>query len=139
MSGSTRGNAPSTEQLRYARILGYGMAAGLIVLAGGFAVYVTGLLPAQIPFDALPRLWTLPVDEFLHASGMPSGWDWLALLAKGDVLAVVGIAVLAAVSLPCLLVLVPVYAGRRDTAYLAMALLLAGLLVLAASGVFGSH
>jgi hypothetical protein len=55
------------------------------------------------------------------------------------VLTVGGIALLAGVSLPCLLVLAPAYAGRRDTGYLAITLMLAGLLVLAASGALVSH
>ena len=135
---SARAKGPSPEQQRYARILDCGMKAGLAVLIGGFAVYVSGALPAQVPFEALPRLWALPVEDFLRESGMASGWGWLAMLARGDVLALVGIALLAGVSLPCLILLAPVYARQGDRAYLAITLLLVGVLLLAASGIFGS-
>ena len=83
--------------------------------------------------------WGLPVDDYLRESGTPSGWAWLPLLARGDMLVIAAIALLAGVSLPCLLVLTPVYFGRRDIAYLLITLALAAVLVLAASGVFGSH
>jgi hypothetical protein len=134
-----RSNGPSPEQLRYARILDYGMKAGLVLLIVSFGVYVGGVLPAQLPFESLPRLWTLPVGEYLRESGMPAGWGWLALLDRGDGLALTGIALLAGISVPCLLLLLPVYAGRRDWPYFTITLLLAGVLVLAASGVFVSH
>lgn len=141
MSGADpgRSNGPSPEQLRYARILDYGMKAGLVLLIVSFGAYVGNALPVQIPFEALPRLWALPVADYLRESGMPAGWGWLPLLYKGDVLALTGIALLAGISVPCLLLLLPVYAGRRDWPYFTITLLLAGVLALAASGVFVSH
>ena len=86
-----------------------------------------------------PRLWALPLNEYLGASGMPVGWAWLAQLGKGDILALAGIALLAGVSIPCLMALSMAYAGRGERAYCAIALLLAGVLVLAASGVLTAH
>jgi hypothetical protein len=135
----SRGSGPSPEQLRYARLLDIAMKAGLAVLVATFVVYVGGALPAQVPFEALPRLWTLPVGDYLAASGMPTGWDWMAMLHRGDVLALTGIALLAGLSVPCLCVLIPTYAARGDWAYFYVTLALVGVLVLAASGVFGSH
>ena len=141
MSGtdSSRGSGPSTEQLRYARMLDFGMRAGLAVLIASFAAYVGGALPAQVPFETLARLWILPVDDYLRESGMPTGWAWLAMLNRGDVLSLTGIALLAGVSVPCLAVLIPTYAGRRDWAFLGITVALIGVLVLAASGVLGAH
>ncbi len=133
---SCRENA-SPEQLRYARVLDWGMKAGLLVLAAGFLAYVLGLLPAQVPLADLPRLWVLPVADFLRESGMTGGWSWIARLGTGDALSLAGIALLASVSVPCLLALLPDFARRGDRAYLAIALLLVGVLVLAASGVLG--
>jgi len=106
-------------------------------LIAGFAAYAGEMLPLQVPFDALPRLWSLPVGDFLRESGMPAGWGWLTMLGKGDVLALAGIALLASVSPLCLLLLLPAYAQRRDGAYLAFTLALVGVLVLAASGILG--
>lgn len=133
------GNGPSPEQLRYARILDCGMKTGLALLIVSFGAYISGALPAELPFDALPRLWALPVEDFLRESGMPTGWNWLAMLDRGDVLALAGIVLLAGVSVPCLALLVPVYAGRGDWAYFAITLALVVVLVFAASGAFVSH
>lgn len=131
--------APSPEQLRYARLLDYGMKAGLAVLVLGFLLYATGALPALVPFDALPRLWTLPVDAYVRESGMVTGWNWVFLLDRGDIAATLGVALLAGVSLPCLAMLVPAYARNRDWLYLAITLTLVGVLVISGSGVLVSH
>lgn len=137
MSGTNPRQNPraSPEQLRYARVLDYGMKAGLAVLIAGFLAYVSGIVPAQVPFEELPRLWVLRVPDYLRETGMTSGWGWLVMPATGDGLALIGIALLAGVSAPCLLVLIPVFAGRRDWVYLSITLLQIGVLVLAASGV----
>lgn len=133
------GGGPAPEQLLYARILDYGMKAGLAVLVAGFAAYLGGALPAQVPLEDLPRLWALPVGNYLHESGMATGWSWVAMLGRGDLLALAGIVLLAGISVPCLLLLVPVYAEAGDRAYLVVTVLLIGVLVLAASGVFVAH
>lgn len=137
MSGTNPRQNPraSPEQLRYARVLDYGMKAGLAVLIAGFLAYVSGIVPAQVPLEELPRLWVLRVPDYLRETGMTSGWGWLAMVGAGDVLALIGIALLAGISAPCLLVLIPVFARRRDWVYLSITLLQIGVLVLAASGV----
>jgi FtsH-binding integral membrane protein len=58
---------------------------------------------------------------------------------KGDLLALTGIALLAGVSIPCLLLLVPAYARQGDRVHLAITLATAVVLVLAAAGVFIPH
>jgi hypothetical protein len=131
--------APSPEQLLYARVLDYGMKAGLAMLIAGFAAYVGGLVSAQVPLEELSRLWVLPVEDYLRESGMAAGWRWLALPDRGEVLALLGIVFLSGVSVPCLMALVPAYAARREWTYLVIAVLLIGVLVLAASGVLVAH
>ncbi len=91
--------SPSPEQLRYALLLDWGMKLALAALVAGFAAYVSGLLPALIPLEALPRLWTLPVADYVRESGMATGWGWLALPGKGDVVMTAGIAMLAGISI----------------------------------------
>lgn len=132
-------SAPSPEQLRYARVLDYGMKIGLIALIAGFLAYVAGIAPARVPLEELPRFWGLPVLDYLRETGVTGGWGWLAAPGSGDALAFAGIAVLAGASLPCLLALVPLYAARKDWTYLVITLLLSGVLTLAASGVLVSH
>ena len=130
---------PSSEQLLYARVLDYGVKAGLALLVIGFAVYVAGALPLQVPLEDLPRLWALPVGEYLRESGAAVHWYSAGALQRGDVLALAGIVFLAGVSVPCLLLIGWAYAARRDWSYLAITAALAGVLVLAASGALVLH
>lgn len=125
----------SPEQLRYARVLDAGMKAGLLLLALGFVAYVAGVAPIQVPFEDLPRLWELEAADYLRATGMPDGWGWVRMLDRGDVLPLIGMAVLCSLTLACFLVLLPAYAARRDWAYVLIVALEIGVLVLAASGV----
>lgn len=125
----------SPEQLRYARVLDAGMKSGLGVLVLSFLAYVSGLVPAHVPLAQMPGLWTLAAPEYLRATGMPQGWGWIGMLGSGDMLPLIGIAILSGISLVCFIVLLPVYAARRDWVYLAIAVLEIAVLMLAASGV----
>ena len=136
--------AQSTEQLRYATLLALCTRIGLLVLLLSFAAYVTGVLEPMVPLQRLPELWSQPVGSYLAQTQMPTGWGWLALVlpsqARGDVVGLLGIAVLAGCSVPCLLALVPHYWRRGDKAFAALCLAEAAVVVLAASGlVSGGH
>lgn len=125
--------------MRYARALDLGVRAGLAVLIASFFAYVTGMVPPHLAFDDLPRLWALPAGELLRQTGTEPGWGWLALLGKGDMLALSGVVLLAGISIACLALLLPAYARRRDWPYLAITTCLVGVLALAASGVIVPH
>ena len=131
--------ALSPEQLLYARVLDYGMKAGLAMLIAGFAAYVGGAVSTQVPLEELSRFWALPVEDYLRESGMTAGWRWLALPDRGEVLALLGIVFLSGISVPCLMAVIPTYAARREWAYLVITILLIGILALAASGVLVAH
>jgi len=125
----------SAEQLRYAKVLDAGMRFGLGVLVVGFIAYLAGLVPAHVPPEQMPGLWTLAAPDYLRAAGMPEGWGWLQMLDCGDVLPLVGIAILSGVSGLCFLALLPLYLANRDPIYFAIAALEVAVLTLAASGV----
>lgn len=130
----------STEQLRYATLLDWGTRIGLVVLVLSFAAYVTGLLEAQVPLQRLPELWSQPVGTYLAKTQMPTGWGWLALVFKGDVVGLLGIVILAGCSVLCLLALVPLYLKRGDKAYVLLCLAEVAVVVVAASGLIsGGH
>lgn len=126
-------------QLVYARWLSIGTALGLAMLAAGFMVYVTGLSPPHVPLAQLPRLWGLPLEQFLSAARAPAGWGWLELSGHGDYLNFFGIALLGSISVLCYLRVVPLLA-TRERAYALIAVLEIAVLIAAASGlVAGGH
>ncbi len=128
------------EQLSYARWLTWGTRVGLLVLSVSFAAYVLGWLPARVPPERLPLLWGLPVDAYLQQSGAPTGWSWVAQLARGDVAAITGIVILAGCSVPALLALVPALLRRGDKALAWLCLAEVAVVVLAATGwLTGGH
>ena len=128
------------EAARYALLLDWGTRLGLVVLVLGFAAYVFGFVTPLVSLEQLPQLWNKPVAVYLSSTGTPTGWGWLALAGKGDMLNLVGIASLAGCSLPPLLGLIPLYLKRRDYAYAAICAVIVLVLVLAASGILsGGH
>jgi hypothetical protein len=128
------------EQRRYATWLDWSTRLGLLVLLASFAAYVLGLAEAHVPVARLPELWIHPVGRFLELSNSPTGWGWLALVGRGDIAGLLGIAILAGSSVLCLLALVPIYLARGDKAFVAVCLAEVAVVVLAASGwLAGGH
>ena len=142
MNTSTSENTQlqKAEAARYALLLDWGTRVGLVVLILGFAAYVLGFITPLVSLDQLPQLWNQPVAVYLKKTGTPTGWGWLALAGKGDMLNLVGIAILAGCSVPPLLGLIPLYLKRHDYAYAGICAVIMLVLVLAASGILsGGH
>ena len=95
------------EQHLYARWLDIGTRIAFVMLLLGFCAYVLELLDPLVPHQELTRLWLLPVDRYVAATGAPTGWGWLALLGKGDYLNFIGIAALATITIVCYARIVP--------------------------------
>ncbi len=127
----------SEEHLRYALLLDRGTRIGLAVLVVTFAIYVLDVLQHHVPVQRLPQLWGLSVERYLEATHSPTGWGWLWLLHRGDILGMVGIVILAGCSVVCLLALVPLYRRRGDKAFVALCLAEVAVVLLAASGLIG--
>ena len=126
--------------LRYAQWLEAGsiLAFGLIVVE--FLAYASGTLTPYVPLAELPRLWSLPLREYLVAAQVPSGWGWIALAEKGDYVNFIGIAVLAAVPIACYLRILRHYLRQHDRIYAAIAVGQVLVLLAAASGFIpGAH
>lgn len=119
----------------YARWLEWGVRAGVVVLLVGFIAYISGLLPAHVPLEQLPQFWHLPASTYLEKTATPTGWGWLALAYKGDLSGLLGISILLGCSLLPLMRLLVLYIQRRDRVYAGITLAIAGVMVLAASGV----
>lgn len=129
------------EQLSYAKLLDIGMKFGLLMLVITFIIYLSGILPAYIPLNDLPKYWGMPVKEYLKATGIHPGWTWVHLLGKGDFLNFVGIGFLAGITTLCYVRILPILFRKKDTVYGMIAIIEVLVLVLAASGILkgGGH
>ena len=127
----------SPEQLLYARLLDWGARLGFVLLVAGFAAYVLGWADALVPLEQLPQLWNQSADVFRQRTGMPAGWDWLALVHKADVANLVGIALLAGCSLPPLLAAMAHYLTQRARVHALLCAGVVAVVLLAASGLLG--
>jgi len=119
----------------YARWLDVGVRLALAALVLGFGLYVFGVLEALVPPQELLRFWHLPAEHYVAATGAPTGWRWLAMLAKGDYLNFVGIALLAGITLACYARIIPPLAARGERLQAALAAAQLLVLVAALSGV----
>ncbi len=118
----------------YARWLDAATRIGFVVSLVAFLLYVSGALEPQVPLQRLAELSRLPVARFLEATGEPTGWHWLTLIARADYLNLAAVTLFAFVTLVCYLrILAPLLrAGERLQAAIAAAQVI--VLLLAASG-----
>ena len=129
-----------TARRRYARWLRWGTRASLAILVLSFGAYATGLVAPHVPIENLPQLWVLPSGEFLLRSATTPGWGWVSLVHRADLLNLVGIALLASCSLPCLAAVIPIFRARGQHALAAVCAVEIAVLLLAASGLLaGGH
>ena len=125
-------------QERYATWLAWGTRTGFVLLVVIFIGYTTGAVPAHVPVGSLPSLWGLPASEFLARTDISPGWGWLDLAHHGDMMNLVGIAVLASCSVPCLAAVAPLFHARGDRLHAWICVLEIAVILLAASGVLAS-
>ncbi|MBF0459239.1 MAG: hypothetical protein HQK99_15215 [Nitrospirae bacterium] len=141
MENKEKKEVATEEQLRYAGLLSIGMKIGMAMLLISFAIYAIGILPPFVPVEDLPSLWSMPVHDYLHKTGIHQGWSWLYMLNKGDFLNFVGIAFLGGVTVLCFFAIIPILIRKKDYVYALIAALEVTVLVLAASGLLktGGH
>ena len=126
------------EQVKYADLLFWGSWAALAIMFITYFLYVTGIVEPYIPLNEIPQYWSVPVDDYVHHAKVPVGWGWASLLAKGDFLNFIGIAILAAMTVICfLIVLLPAYIKKKEWVFVAVVVLEVVVLCLAASGILG--
>ncbi|HZY05267.1 MAG TPA: hypothetical protein VFF02_17390 [Anaeromyxobacteraceae bacterium] len=135
------GEGLAEEQLAYARWLDSGMRTGLLLLLLSAAAYLLGLVRPHVPLGELPRYWSLPVKQYLAATGIEPGWNWVFMLHRGDFLNFVGIAFLSGVTVACYLAISPIFFRKSDRVYAWLTVAEVLVLGLAASGVLsvGGH
>ena len=126
------------EQIRYAEWLRWSGWVGLGLLMGAFVLYAFGVIAPLIPVQQLPQVWSRPAGDLLQQIGSQAGWDWIFMVGKGDMLNLLGIAILAGCSVLPLLAVVGIYLRRGDRLFAALCALQVAVLVLAASGVISA-
>ena len=129
---------PMPEQIAYANILFIGAWTGIVLMVITYLIYIGGILPPHVEVTLIAQNWDKGVDEFLEMTQSPHGWGWITLLGKGDFLNFLGVALLAALTIICYLLLIVGYKKRKDWAYLVIAILEVAVLSLAASGILGT-
>ncbi len=126
------------EQLLYANILNKGMLVGLLGLVITFIIYGAGILEPKIPLEQVQNYWVMPVNDYLHQSGIHAGWAWLGNLGYGDMLNFLPIAFLSLLTIVCYLAILPGLMRKKDTAYVVLVIVEVVVLTVAASGILGS-
>jgi hypothetical protein len=126
------------EQILYANILNKGMLIGLIGLVITFIIYSTGMLSPIIPLEKVQHYWVMPVNDYLHESGIHAGWAWLGKLGHGDMLNFLPIAFLSLITVICYIAIIPGLLRKKDTPYVVLAIIEVIVLCVAASGILGS-
>ncbi len=130
--------AASAEQMAYAALLNVGMKAGLGAMVVCFVLYVSGIVPAHIPLEDLPRYWSMPVHEYIAATKAPTGWGWMRLVGKGDYLNILPVAFLATLTVACYARILPMLAAKRERIFAAIIVAEIAVLMLAISGILAS-
>lgn len=128
----------SGEQIIYANILNIGMYLGLAIIIVTFLIYMLDILPSFISPQDIPQYWTMKSGDFIHSFHAPTGWDWLAMINKGDYLNLIGIALLAGLTILCYLSILPILMKKKDIPYVIIAIIEVLVLALAASGILKS-
>ena len=125
--------------LVYARSLRVGTGVALALIAIEALAYLGGAVSPYIALADLPALWRLPMQDYLAAARVPSGWGWVALAGRGDYLNFIGIAVLASVTIACHVRLLAHFRARRDRTFAWLAAAQIAVMLAAASGLLNSH
>lgn len=132
--------AVSEEQELMAGSLFYLANSALVLMVACFFVYVTGLLTPAVPIEDIPAAWHLRTADYIAQTGTPTGWEWVRELPAADMLSMGSIVVLSTVVIFGFLRTLPVFARRKNAAFVAIALGQIVVLILAATGVLtGGH
>ncbi|HEM55915.1 MAG TPA: hypothetical protein ENO30_04035 [Thermodesulfobium narugense] len=122
------------DQKRYALVLKWSARIGLFSILFTFFIYISGLISPVIPLERLPHLWVRN-SMFLNESfGIATGWGWMSLISKSDMMAKAALTFLACVPILCYLSVLPIYVKKKEIVMVFIVLMEISILILAASG-----
>lgn len=111
---------------------------GLIFITATFFIYLSGILPPVVPLNELNKYMVMSSSEYSKTIGLEHGWAWLGFLNKGDYINFIGIAFLSLVTILAYAVIIPIFFKKGNKLYASFAIIEIIVLILAASGIFGS-
>jgi len=127
---------PSLEdvQMEFAAVVEWLVGIGLVLLAGLFVLYVTGIVPPAMPLSEVPAHWDLSAAEFRNVSGTEAGWAWIGRITSGEYLSLAGLVAFPTATTIGLCILAGLFARRKAVIWAVMAAVQAAILVFAATG-----
>jgi hypothetical protein len=130
-------------QLAYAKTLDYVAHSVIIVMAVGYLLYLTELLPLTVPIETIAGNWHLSSAHLQAKLNLPCGWECFtspAGLFHGDIASYISVIFLSLATLICLASAVTVFISEKKHLYSAIATLQVIVLLVAASGIMsGGH
>lgn len=136
-------NGSQNEEQRYAsdaqfilaRLYQYVSIISLLIIAAGFALYVSGLLPAKVPVEQVRSYWHLEAGAYATETGTPAGWSFLKSLSRGESVSFGSLVFIPVAVIVCLIIMILTFWKKKNRLFALIAFLQTVLLVLAASGV----
>lgn len=131
----------SEAQLFYANLLNKLTLFGFTVLILAFLVYISGLLGSYVPIEKVPEYWTQSSHNYLTATNINPGWNWLGKLRYGDFLIYIPIVILAGATIVCYLGVIFKFLKSKEYILMVIAFVEVAVLLAAASGILqvGGH
>jgi len=127
-------------QLAYASVLSVAATLGMVLIAVGYLLYVFDILPSLASAADIAAHWHLKASELHKAVQVPSGWNWIGELGRGDVLSYASIIYLSGATIFCLAFIVPAFIREKNFIYTVLTILQVCILVFAAAGIVsGGH
>ncbi len=123
----------------FARVELWGVRLGISGMIVTFLLYLTGLVPSLIAPSRLADLIGGGVSAYVRENQVPTGWDWVWHLGRGDMMSLASLVFLVGVIAVAYMALIPVLIRQRNRIYLGIVIAQLGVFFLAAFGGFGGH
>ncbi|HWR01294.1 MAG TPA: hypothetical protein VN371_05475 [Chlorobaculum sp.] len=128
-------------QIVYAKTLDYVAHTVIVVMAVGYLLYMTQLLPLSVPIETIAGNWHLSATSMQAKLNLPCGWECFSAPAgilHGDVLSYISVIFLSLSTLICLASAVAAFISEKKYLYSTIAILQVLVLLVAASGIMSA-
>lgn len=122
----------------YSAVLEWGSRLGFALAILTFLVYASEVLPSTVRIGEIDRYWSLPLAEYVAATGIATGpGAWISLLDTGNGLAALPAILFSVLALAAYLAIAIPTIRDRDYVYALLILLEAALIVATVAGLIG--